>query len=279
MKRCIVVLLFLLCAVESLSARSVPALSGRITDTAAMLSDRAVTELETKLTAIEKMDSTQIVILTVESLEGEPIERFGIRVAEAWKIGQAGKDNGIIIIVSKKDHRMRIEVGRGLEESMTDLAAGRIIDTIMAPRFKKGEFDEGFIEGTDAVIDICLGLYKNDEPQKTVFIRGDVAIFIAGIATIAIIILTPWTRLGGGVIGTIVFPFVFHISVMRLTVLLYILAMCLGFLAGIGLTFLPRRGGSNGDYDGGSGSGSSSSGDSFSGGGGSFGGGGASGDW
>ena len=110
-----------------------------------MISAPAEARLEEELNSFEQSDSTQVVILTIPSLEGEVIEEFGIRAAEAWKIGQAGKDNGVILIASKGDREMRIEVGRGLEGRLTDLMSGRIIDLVMKPRFKRGDFDGGFI--------------------------------------------------------------------------------------------------------------------------------------
>ncbi|MBI5097300.1 MAG: TPM domain-containing protein, partial [Nitrospirae bacterium] len=112
-------------------ALDVPQLKGRVNDYADMISASAEARLEEELKSFEQSDSTQIVILTIPSLEGEVIEDFGIRVADAWKIGQAGKDNGVILIASKEDREMRIEVGRGLEGRLTDLMAGRIIDLVM----------------------------------------------------------------------------------------------------------------------------------------------------
>src|SRR3990172_4707370 len=114
-------------------ALDVPKLQGYVNDYANMISRSARAELEKELKAFEQTDSTQIVILTVPSLEGEVIEDFGIKVADAWKIGQKGKDNGVILIASKEDREMRIEVGSGLEGRLTDLMSGRIIDLVMKP--------------------------------------------------------------------------------------------------------------------------------------------------
>jgi len=122
-----------------------------------MISPSAKTELEKELRSFEKTDSTQIVILTIPSLEGEVMEEFSIRVAEAWKIGQKGKDNGIIFIVAKQERKMRIEVGRGLEGRLTDLMAGRIVDLVVKPRFKREDFDGGFVAGVSSLIDATRG--------------------------------------------------------------------------------------------------------------------------
>ena len=124
-----------------LKALDLPALKGYVNDYADIISPAAKEKLAVKLEAMEASDSTQIAIVTVNSLEGTPIEDFGIQLAEKWKVGQVRKDNGVLFIVSKTDRRMRIEVGRGLEGVLTDLRAGRIIDNVVAPRFKSGDYD------------------------------------------------------------------------------------------------------------------------------------------
>ena len=137
-----------------------PKLSGYVNDYADIISPAVEAELENKLRNLEQSDSTQIVILTIPSLEGENIEEFGIKVAEVWKIGQQGKDNGILFIVSKQERKIRIEVGRGLEGKLTDLMAGRIIDQVIKPRFKQGDFDGGFVAGTSSLIEASRGAYR-----------------------------------------------------------------------------------------------------------------------
>ncbi|MDP2156509.1 MAG: TPM domain-containing protein, partial [Nitrospirota bacterium] len=134
-------------------ALEVPKLTGYVNDYAGMLSSQAKATLEQELRAFELSDSTQIVIVTIPSLQGEVLEQFSLKIAEAWKIGQKGKDNGIIFLVSKEDRKLRVEVGRGLEGKLTDLMAGRIIDLVVKPKFKRGEFDNGFIAGVHALID------------------------------------------------------------------------------------------------------------------------------
>jgi uncharacterized protein len=141
----------------------IPRLQGYVNDYGDMISPAVEAELTAKLKAFEASDSTQVVILTVPSLKGEPIENYSIRVAEAWKIGQAGKDNGIIVTVSREDRKMRIEVGRGLEGKLTDLTAGRIIDQVMKPRFREGNFDAGFSAAVSALIDATRGEFKADQ--------------------------------------------------------------------------------------------------------------------
>lgn len=143
----------------------VPALTQRVNDYASMISPEARTEIENRLAALEAEDSTQIAILTVPSLEGEPIEEFSIRVAEAWKIGQKKQDNGILLIVSKADRKARIEVGYGLEGRLTDLQSGRIIRGIIRPAFAKGDFDAGFLGATEAMIAAVKGEFRGDAAE------------------------------------------------------------------------------------------------------------------
>jgi uncharacterized protein len=125
-----------------------------------MMSAGTRAKLESDLHSFDLSDSTQIAILTIDSLDGDPLEDFSIRVVDQWKIGQKGKDNGVLFLAVKNDRKMRLEVGRGLEHVLTDLAAGRIIDRIVAPSFKAGRFDEGFEAGTLAIIQTTRGEYK-----------------------------------------------------------------------------------------------------------------------
>ena len=150
---------------SSLMAIDVPALSGRVNDYGAMISPSVKAELETRLQQFETAESTQIVILTIPSLQGEPVENFSIRVAEAWKIGHKGSDNGVLLIVSRDDHKVRIEVGYGLEGSLTDLLAGRIVRDEIAPAFKANQFDAGFTQGVSSIIAAVHGEYKA-KPQQ-----------------------------------------------------------------------------------------------------------------
>ena len=148
-------------------ALDVPKLQGYVNDYAGMISPQAKATLEQELRAFEQSDSTQIVVLTIPSLEGEVLEEFSIKVAEQWKIGQKGKDNGIIVLVSKQDRKIRIEVGRGLEGKITDLMSGRIIDLVIKPKFKRGDFDSGLISGIQALIDATRGEFKADSRPGT----------------------------------------------------------------------------------------------------------------
>jgi uncharacterized protein len=141
-------------------ALKVPAAEGYVNDTAGMLSPTTVLKLDHFLKNFEKSDSTQIVVLTVPSLEGEPLEDYSMKVAETWGIGQKGKDNGALLLIAKKEHKIRIEVGYGLEGRLTDLIAGRIVDNIIEPAFRAGDFDGGVINGVAAMAQAVRGEYK-----------------------------------------------------------------------------------------------------------------------
>ena len=166
------VMLFLLFAligffpISGFSAIPVPALSGRVNDYGAMISAPVRAELEARLQQFETAESTQIVILTVPSLQGEPIENFSIRVADTWKIGHKRADNGVLLIVSRADRKTRIEVGYGLEGRLTDLLSGRIVQDEITPAFKAGQFDAGFTKGVSSIIAAVHGEYKAKPPTK-----------------------------------------------------------------------------------------------------------------
>jgi uncharacterized protein len=161
----ILVILTVICILSTphLLALDVPPLKGRVNDYAGMLSSYTKKQLDGILRDIEQTDSTQIVVLTIRSLEGEVLEEFSIKVAEQWKIGQKGFDNGAILLIAKKDRKIRIEVGYGLEGSLTDLMAGRIIHNVIVPQFKAGNFDQGVLDGVQAMIGVVRGEYQAPE--------------------------------------------------------------------------------------------------------------------
>ena len=158
MKKVCISFLFALLATFWVShAADVPYLTGRVTDNAQILSENTRNSLTETLKEHEARTTNQIVILTIPSLEGENIEDYANKVFNEWKIGQKDKDNGILIVVVPNEKKMRIEVGYGLESTMTDLSAGRIIREIMAPRFREEDYDGGITDGTLAVISILNG--------------------------------------------------------------------------------------------------------------------------
>ena len=119
-----------------LLALDAPQLTGRVNDYAGMLSTESASRLEQKLVAFERDQTTQIVVLTIPSLEGDDIDQFTIRVADLWKIGQKGSDNGVLLVLARAERKVRIEVGMGLQGVLPDITAGRIIRDVMQPHLK-----------------------------------------------------------------------------------------------------------------------------------------------
>ncbi|QGY39587.1 hypothetical protein GM415_05465 [Pseudodesulfovibrio cashew] len=147
-------------------ALDVPEYKGYVNDLAGMISPKVRQTLEARLADLDRTDSTQIAVLTVPSLEGEDINDFSIRVTDAWKIGQKNEDNGVLLLVSKADRKLRIEVGYGLEGVLTDVLSGQIITNVIAPRFKAGDYDSGFLDGVGAISGAVRGEFKA-APVKT----------------------------------------------------------------------------------------------------------------
>lgn len=157
----------ILLAVGSQAQRlPVPPLNNqRIHDQAGILSPATVQSLSQSLQHYEDTTSNQIAILTLSTLGSEAIEEYTYRVASEWKLGRADKDNGVLLLVSIQDRKMRIEVGKGLEGALTDAQSGRIIRNEMAPAFRQGNYDEGVQKGVDAIIRAIGGEYKMTDPE------------------------------------------------------------------------------------------------------------------
>jgi uncharacterized protein len=170
MKKILISLLFfaLFFPSDTFSA-DIPYLTGRVNDNAQILSDSTDKLLSEKLKEHELKTSNQVVILTIPSLDGESIEDFANKVFNEWGLGQKDKDNGVLIVVVPDERRMRIEVGYGLEGTLPDVLAGRIIQNIMAPRFREGDYDGGITEGTLSVISVLEGnaLPENEGTNET----------------------------------------------------------------------------------------------------------------
>jgi uncharacterized protein len=151
--------LLLAAAVAATStALEVPFLSGRVVDLAGLLTESEKQAIDQKLAAFEKKTGAQIAVLTIPSLEGEPLEDFSMRVVETWKLGGAERDDGVLLLVARDDRKMRLEVGYGLEDKLTDLASGRILDHVMRPLFREGKFGPGITAGVDAILGTLEGL-------------------------------------------------------------------------------------------------------------------------
>ncbi len=145
-------LLLALLSPATVSAADIPYLTGRVVDTAQILSPDARMRLTVALKAHEQATSNQIVVLTVPTSQPEGIEEYAGDVFNRWKLGQQGRNNGILVVVVPQDRRMRIEVGYGLEPVLTDAMAGAIIRDVMAPAFKRADYDAGVEDGVAAII-------------------------------------------------------------------------------------------------------------------------------
>jgi uncharacterized protein len=158
--------LAVLLAGAALAEVPVPKLSARVTDLTGTLTASERSTLEEKLAAFERAKGSQVAVLLVPTTQPETIEQYGIRVAEAWKIGRERVDDGVILIVAKNDRELRIEVGYGLEGAVPDAIANRIIDEIIVPRFRADDFAGGIASGVDQLIRVIEGEPLPPPPQR-----------------------------------------------------------------------------------------------------------------
>jgi len=250
-----------------------------------MLSASTLLELEAKLRRFEEETSNQVVVVTFPRLEGEVLEEFSIRLAEQWKIGQKGKDNGVILLIFKDDRQVRIESGYGLEGALPDATAKLIIENEIVPRFREGKYEDGIEKALEAMMAATRGEYQAERRERGEGMENYAAFFVWSVilgAFFSLVLLgilfavgLPLTLLG------LVYG---HYLIAALGCFLGILPLLFYFLLGRhrrGHSVLSSHG--SGWHSGGIGSGGwgggSSWGGGFSGGGGSFGGGGASGRW
>lgn len=285
-----VAVLFLAFVVPALADVAVPQLTGRVVDRTGTLSSGDIAALSQKLSDFERRKGSQIAVLIVPTTDPETIEQFSIRVAEAWKIGRKKVDDGAILVVAKNDRHLRIEVGYGLEGALTDVTSRRIIDEVITPKFREGDFAGGIAAGVDRMMRVVDGEPLPVPSRSVKFANLDEIGPLAPVVLFASLVVGGFLRaLLGRLLGSVATG-----SVIGLLALLIIGSGALALLAGIigfVLSFIAdlfpsstgsSRGGSwsSGSSSGGWSSGSSSSDSgSFSGGGGSFGGGGASGSW
>jgi uncharacterized protein len=249
--RLLAVLFAFFCAVApAAAAPSFPALTGRVVDNANILSDATKSDLDTKLAALETKTSRQLVVVTIPSLQGYEISDYGYQLGRAWGIGQAKLNNGVLLIVAPTEHKVRIEVGYGLEPILTDALSEVIIQNAMLPNFRKGDYNTGVEQGVAALVqqlslDTSAAEAKAAAAEQQAQQQGDQGQSLPGGALIA---------------------------------LLFIAFALFRIFGGWGLLpffFMGGGGGGGGGFGGGGGGGGGFGG----GGGGSFGGGGASGGW
>ncbi len=139
------------------SALDFPRLTGRVVDNAGLISNTGEAQLDALLKQHEEKTSNQVVVVTLTSLQGTTIEDFGYQLGRHWGIGQKGRDNGLLLIVAPNERKVRIEVGYGLEGTMTDALAKSVIDGVIVPKFRAGQFEDGISSGVQAIIGILEG--------------------------------------------------------------------------------------------------------------------------
>jgi uncharacterized protein len=268
--------------------RPIPPLTSHVMDLTNTLSAGERQALDSKLSAWEARTTNQLVVLIVPSTSPETIDDYGIRVADAWKIGQKGEDNGAIFIVAKDDKRMRIEVGYGFEGVLTDVTSRRIIGENVAPLFSQGKFAAGIDAGVDRIIAVVDDGKPLPPPGKTarkptrsgnidfgtLFIVLLVAVPIVGGVLRSMLGNLGGSLVGGGIAGAAAWFLAGSLLIAGAAGVIAFLIILFSILGGRG--GWGGMGGGGGGLGGGFGGGG---GGGFSGGGGGFGGGGASGGW
>ena len=284
LRNCLSLILLFIAALDvTAQYQVIPPLEARVTDLTATLSGQEKNNLENQLKTFENEKGSQVVVLIVPTTDPETITSYGIRVAEAWKIGRGGVDDGVLLIVAKKDRKVRIEVGYGLEGAIPDAYAKRIIENIIIPNFRQSQFYNGIDEGVGAIMGLIDGEELPDvtqAPPSTIGLKNEsvfMTLIILGVIVLSIlkafikkgkykwVAVSVASILAGLIFGSIIFGGI-------------------GFALSSFIMFSSSSGRGGGRYYGGGfyGGGGGSSfggGGGFSGGGGSFGGGGASGGW
>lgn len=289
----------------SMAQKSVPELWGqRVHDEAHVLQPATVDQLEKNLKAYEDSTTNQIAILIIPSLGDEVLEQYSLQVVEKWKLGKKGKDNGVLLLIAVDDHKMRIEVGQGLEGVLTDAQCNRIIRNEIAPEFKRGNFDDGVKAGIAGITKAIAGEYEAEDAtsEEGLSLTGKILIgcFIFGILGLFYTLslfssgYLSWSLYFFLIPFWIVFPWIaVGVTAGGVLAVTYIIGMPIAKII-LGRTewgkkkikvwktssSTGRSGSSGGSWSSGWGGYSSGGGgSSFSGGGGSFGGGGSSGGW
>ncbi|HTN93927.1 MAG TPA: YgcG family protein [Gallionella sp.] len=258
---------------------AVPPLTQRVTDLTRTLDAQQVQSLEAQLAEFEKAKGAQLAVLIVPTTQPETIEQYGIRVVDKWKLGRKNVDDGALLLIAKDDRALRIEVGYGLEGVLPDATANRIIDEIIVPRFKRGDFYSGIESGLAAMMQVVSG-----EPlpppkrgatsgkyniESLLFVAFGLVVVVGGLLR-AMLGRFPAALLMGGVLAVLAWLVVAQLVI---ALLVGVMAFVFVLLGGAGRGF-----GGYGGFGGYSGGGFGGGG-GFSGGGGGFGGGGASGKW
>lgn len=257
---------------------AVPPLTERVTDLTGTLDAQQKQTLESRLAAFEAKKGAQLAVLLVPTTQPEAIEQYSLRVVEAWKLGRKKVDDGALLIVAKDDRALRIEVGYGLEGVLNDATANRIVEEIIVPQFKRGDFFGGVDAGTAAMIQLIEGELLPPPAQRAAATGGksnlETLLFI-GFALVVVV---------GGVLRSLFGRFPAALLVgggLGLLAWWMVVPIFMAVLAGLGAFMLVLLGGAGRGFGGfgGGGLGGGFGGGGFGGGGGGFGGGGASGRW
>jgi uncharacterized protein len=294
----LVFLAVLFAFLQAEAQKPVPQLWGtRVHDDAQILSQETVDKLEKQLTVYEDSTSNQIAILTISSLDGEPIENYSLRVAEEWKLGTEKEDNGVLLLIAVDDHKIRIETGYGLEGVLTDAISSRIIRNDLAPAFRQNQYDEGVTQAVNSIISAIGGEYSGEdtdgELELGIIPRILIGLFIFGILGAFTFMGLIVPGCGGWFLYAFLIPFY---AIFPMVVLGPAVALAVAMVYIIGFPILKlllgktgwvkkmekkmaSSGGRGGGWSSSSGRSGGSSSGGFSGGGGSFGGGGSSGSW
>ena len=177
------------------AAPTFPALSGRVVDEAALMSRKQAHQLTQQLAAFEKRSGIQLVVVSVDNLDGETIEEYGYQLGRHWGIGQKGKNNGVLLLIALDERKVRIEVGYGLEGALPDAIAANIIQTRILPAFKRGDMVAGVVAGSQSIMKALAGEYQPVEQPKSDS-GGGPWLFI--LVVIAMIVLHNLRGGGGG---------------------------------------------------------------------------------
>ena len=260
----------------------VPPLTGRVVDTTGTLGAAQQQALEARLRDFEQRKGSQVAVLIVPRTAPETIEQYGIRVAEQWKVGRTKVDDGAILLVAKEERTLRIEVGYGLEGALNDATAKRIVDEVIVPRFRDGDFAGGIDAGTDAILRVIDGepLPEPAGGSAADSLPGLLPLLFFGALMLGGLMRALLGRgkgafATGGLLGMAAW-------LLSGALLMGLVAAFIGFVVALGGGQMGRgwRGGHHGPAGwGGGGWGGGGGGGGFRGGGGGFGGGGASGRW
>jgi uncharacterized protein len=189
-----------LCLTSLTLAFNFPPLTGRVVDQANIISPQGRSDLEAKLNDLEDKSGIQVVVATVNSLEGSDIETYANQLFRNWRLGDAKKNNGVLLLVAPTEHKVRIEVGYGLEGTLTDALSSVIISSAIVPRFKSNDFTGGIERGVDGIISVLSGDTADWQPKPTIRAEDPVQLSneLFSILFLLLIIFVLWSLFRGG---------------------------------------------------------------------------------